>query len=418
MLKNYFPKAYTKIFLGAITLSVLFSFCSIFLLSAQNVLVDSFLMHAKSSIASFPMIIPRLLLGLIFYISAWRQPLEKVFRGSLIVLILGLIVILVYLKSPFITDSGSFTSPMLLAHAFLRLFNFSIFSLLIWGFVNRVCKLELGKKLYIPLGFFIAFNEAIFGNFVMPIFKNLHLSIFSWLALAIATLTLAIFVFNCFWKNSAIDELEEQTASINGRFPIISAAYLITGSVIIKTFLDFLLKTQVKTLFPTAVKYQQFILEYSQTFTRSLVFIGILWFILGTWLVLKKGWKTPLKIALVSILLASVLFINFAFQPIGQGMFQGFLNGTSVVLFFPFVQLLYLHLPFQRRLKTKVATEMIAVPLMNAAPALILQGLIVILGSIAASTNYVKALIALSILFICFAAFRIQLKAKAETPQA
>ena len=189
-----------------------------------------------------------------------------------------------------------------------------------------------------------------------------------------------------------------------------SAAYLLAGAAMIKSFLDIVFKYQLKTQFPKSTDYQEVLGTYSIYLGYLTLAISIVWIILGSWLIIKKGWKTTSLCAAWSIFIGGIVFLSCPLSWLGQGIFNALLLGTASTLLFPLVQILYLHLPVEHRFKTKIITEMIPLPLMKAAPALGAQGLLVSFGSIAAVTVYLKILSFVLMIFLLLASYKTYTK--------
>jgi uncharacterized membrane protein len=83
----------------------------------------------------------------------------------------------------------------------------------------------------------------------------------------------------------------------------------------------------------------------------STLILAILWVVLGTWLILKRGWKTTALWGSLSVLIGGLVYLGFFSRPISfvasQGFFSGLLIGTKSALFFPLIQIAYLILPFK-----------------------------------------------------------------------
>ena len=174
----------------------------------------------------------------------------------------------------------------------------------------------------------------------------------------------------------------------------------------IRSFLDILFKSELKPQFPDAASYSKFMGAYSMSVGSATITISIIWAILGTWLILKKGWKTTALYASLSILIEGIICLSLSSSWLGQGVFNGLLVGTASALFFPLIQILYLYLPYQNRFKTKIVTEMIALPIMKAVPSLTTQGLLVTFGSIAAIALYLKILVPILMVLLIVASYR------------
>jgi ATP/ADP translocase len=143
-------------------------------------------------------------------------------------------------------------------------------------------------------------------------------------------------------------------------------------------------KFQVFSLLPSSEGFAEFMGHYSTVFSVSTVVISVLWVVLGAWLLVNKGWRTTALCGALSILVGGVIFfgasaITGSPSWLYQGIYNGTLASTERVLFFPLVQILYLYIPYQARLRAKIVTEMIALPLVTTIPPLVFQGLLVFL---------------------------------------
>jgi AAA family ATP:ADP antiporter len=139
--------------------------------------------------------------------------------------------------------------------------------------------------------------------------------------------------------------------------------------------------------------YSNFMGSYSMSEGLSTIAMSILWAILGTWLILKRGWRITALVGSISVLVGGLIFLGFLLANqsvswLNQGAMVGLLKGTATALFFPLVQIIYLYMPEQVRFRTKVLTEMVILPLMKSLPSIAIQGLLIIFGSISAVTIY------------------------------
>lgn len=423
MLNTNLQKVIKFIFLPALLLSVLLSCSSTLFHFSQSALIGKQLGFAQIPALKVSIILPQVILALSLLIFSIYKPFEKVFKGTLIALT-GVIVLLTGLMffqehlvlngvseafgiyKPLVTDW-----PISLMYIVLSAFNFSLYSLFIWGFVNRLTSLSEGVKYYIPLAFVLGVAGAIVSNLGLMVIGASKWSLMAMIIPAIVLMICSFFTFNWSWKRLPDNLIQSQESSASQtRFPFLSAAYLLAGSAMIKSFLDILFKSELKTQFPDAASYSKFMGAYSMSVGSATIAISIIWAVLGTWLILKKGWKTTALYASLSILVGGIIFLSFSSSWLGQGVFNGLLVGTAGALFFPLIQILYLYLPYQNRFKTKIVTEMIALPLMKAAPSLTMQGLLVAFGSIAAIAIYLKILVPILMALLVFASYRASRK--------
>jgi AAA family ATP:ADP antiporter len=411
------------IFLPALLLSILLSSSSTLFHFSQNALIGKQLGFSEIPALKVATIILQILLAISLLIFSIYKPFEKVFKDALLVLT-GIIVLLTGLMffQEHLTLSGVSEAfgiykplvthwPISLMYIGLNLFNFNLYSLFIWGFINRLVSLPEGIKYYIPLTLILSVAGAITSNVNLMALGASKWPLIAMVIPAIVFMVFSFFIFNWSWKRLPNSLIHPQEPSVSKtRFPYLSAAYLLAGSAMIKGFLDMLFKSELRAQFPDAPSYSKFMGAYSMSVGSTTIAISIIWAVLGTWLILKKGWKTTALYASLSILVGGIIFLSFSLSWLGQGIFNGLLVGTSSALFFPLIQILYLYLPYQIRFKTKITTEIIALPLMKAVPSLATQGLLVAFGSIAAITLYFKIFVPILMALLVIAIYRSGIK--------
>lgn len=415
-------KAIKFIFFPALLLSVLLSCSTALFHFSQNSLIGKQLGFAQIPALKVSTILPQIILAISLLISSIYKPFEKVFKGTLIVLT-GVIVLLtglMFFQEHLILNEVSEAFgiykplvthwPISLMYIVLSVFNFSLYSLFIWGFINRLISLSQGVKYYIPLAFVLGIAGAIVSNLGLMVVGASQWPLTAMIIPAIVLMICSFFAFTWSWKRLPDGLIHHQESSVlQTRFPFLSAAYLLAGSAMIKSFLDILFKSELRTQLPDAASYSKFMGAYSMSVGSATIVISIIWAVLGTWLILKKGWKTTSLYASLSILVGGIIFLSFSLSWLGQGVFNGLLVGTASALFFPLIQILYLYLPYQNRFKTKIVTEMIALPIMKAVPSLTTQGLVVAFGSIAAIALYLKILTPVLVVLLIVASYRASL---------
>lgn len=428
MINTDLRKAIKFIFFPALLLSVLLSCSSTLFRFSQDSLIGNYLGFAQIPALKISTILPQIILAIFLLIFSIYKPFEKVFRGTLIALIgvtiflTGLMFFQEYLVLNEVSEAFGIYKPLVthwpisLLYIVLSVFNFNLYSLFIWGFINRLISLSEGVKYYLPLAFVLGTAGAAFVlGITGAIVSNLGLMTFGaskWFPMAmiipaIVLIVCSFFIFNWSWKRLPDNLIHPQESSVSQtRFPFLSAAYLLAGSAMIKSLLDTLFKSQIRNQFPNPADYHHFMGNYSMSVGSATIAISIIWAVLGTWLILKKGWKTTALYASLCILVGGIIFLSFSLSWLRQGIFNGLLAGTASTLFFPLIQILYLYLPYQNRFKTKIVTEMIAFPLMKAVPSLTTQGLLVAFGSIAAIALYLKILIPVLMVLLIIASYR------------
>ncbi len=423
MLNPDLRKAIKFIFFPALLLSMFLS-CSVTLFHfSQNSLIGNQLGFSEIPALKVSTIIPRIILAVSLLIFSIYKPFEKVFKGALliltgvIVLLTGLMFFQEHLTLSGVSEVFGIYKPLIthwpisLMYIVLSVLNFSFYSLFIWGFINRLVSLPEGIKYYIPLTLVLGVAGAMTSNLGLMVLGASKWPLMAMIVPAIVFMVFSFFVFNWSWKRLPNSLIHPQESSVSHTaFPYLSAAYLLAGSAMIKSFLDILFKSELRTQFPGAATYLKFMEAYLMSVGSATIAISIIWAILGTWLILKKGWKTTALYASLSILVGGIIFLSFSLSWLGQGIFNGLLVGTASALFFPLIQILYLYLPYQNRFKTKIVTEMIALPLMKAVPSLATQGLLVAFGSIAAIALYLKIFVPILMVLLVIASYRASLK--------
>lgn len=423
MLNTNLRKVIKFIFLPALVLSVLLSCSSTLFHFSQNALIGKQLGFSEIVALKVSTILPQIILTISLLVFSIYKPFEKVFKGALLILtgvmilLTGLMFFQEHLTLSGVSEVFGIYKPLVthwpisLMYIVLSVFNFSLYSLFIWGFINRLVSLSEGIKYYIPLTLVLGIAGAITSNLGLMAIGASKWPVMAMVIPAIVFMVCSFFIFNWSWKRLPTSLIYPQESSVSQtRFPFLSAAYLLAGSAMIKSFLDILFNSELRTQLPDATSYSKFMGAYSMSVGSATIAISIIWAVLGTWLILKKGWKTTAIYASLSILLGGSIFLSFSLSWLGQGIFNGLLVGTASALFFPLIQILYLYLPYQNRFKTKIVTEMIALPFMKAIPSLTTQGLLVAFGSIAAIALYLKILIAILMVLLIVASYRASLK--------
>ena len=134
--------------------------------------------------------------------------------------------------------------------------------------------------------------------------------------LAIGLMLFALITFNWSWKRLPDHFIHPEEPQIvpRDRFPFLAGAYLLAGSVMVERILTLTtLFYQVKTQFLGSSKfmgdYSKFMGDYSVSVNLSTIIISVLWVVLGTWLILKKGWRTTALFGSMSTLIGACLSI-------------------------------------------------------------------------------------------------------------
>lgn len=421
MLNTNLKKPIQLIFLPALLLSVPLSCTSTFFQFAQHALITKHPEFSEIGSLKELTIFFQIIFAIPLLIFSIYKPFEKIFRGTLIALIgvilplTGLIFFEEYFTLNGVSEAfGIYKTliahwPISLMYIILSVFNFSLYSLFIWGFINRLSSVSEGIKYYIPLAFILSATGTI--NLGLIVIGASKWSLIATIMTSIVLIICSLFTFNWSWKRlKRIFVHPQEPSSLQTRFPFLSAAYLLAGSAMIKSVLDILFKSELRAKFLDGASYSKFMGAYSMSFGSSTIGISIIWAVLGTWLILKKGWKTTAMYASLSILVGGIIFLSFSLSWLGTGIFNGLLLSTASALLFPLIQILYLHLPYQNRFKTKIVTEMIALPVMKAVPSLTMQGLLVAFGSIATIALYLKIFVLILMALLIIASYRANIQ--------
>lgn len=417
MPNNSLKKIINLIFFPALFLSLLLSSSGILFNFSQKTLINNQIGFDLNPALKGLTILAQIILAISLLLFSIYKPFEKVFKGTLITLtsIIALLTGLIFFQEHLILSEVSETLgiykyvvtywPISLMYIVLSLLNFNLYSLFIWGFINRVTTLNEGTKYYIPVAFILGIAGTVISNFGLIVIGVCNYSLMTTLITAIILMICSIFVFNLSWKrfpNNLIHPEDESSIS-HSRFPFLSSAYLLAGCFMIKNFLDIFFKSQLKTQFPDPASYSKLMSYYSISLGSTTIAISVIWAVLGTWLILKKRWKITALYASVSILLGGITFLSLSPTSLNQGIFSGLLISTTNIIFFSLIQILYLHISSQNRFKTKIITEIIALPLMKEIPSLTIQGLLIIFGSITAIHLYIKIIVLVLMLLLIIA---------------
>lgn len=400
MMSEIFPDKIRQIFFPAILIAVLLAASSTLFQLSQSILIINQLGISQLPTLRMFVAIPQVILVISLLIFSMYKPFEMVFRGTLVTLI-----VLASLLTGLSFFQEEFTHWLFVG---LHLLNFPLFSLLIWGFINRLTTSPEGMKYYIPLAFVMGIIGVLVSNVVSRLMAASALPPLSMVLAAIALMVCSLLVFNRAWRN----DIHPEGTKI--RFPVLSSAYLLAGCVMVNKFLDIVFRSQLKGVIPTSQTYTELMGYFSSTVVISTIIASALWAVIGTWLLLKKGWRVTAMCSSISILSGGVVFliISNTVAPaswLSQGIFSGLLTGTATTLFFALVQILYLYLPSQSRFTTKVVTEMIALPLLAGIPSLVTQALLTT-GPLSSLTPIFNILVLILMILLVFASTRASSK--------
>lgn len=335
-MKNIKLKEVIKlIFLPAVLLSVFLSCGSTLFCLARNSMVGSLLNPFQLPALKTAIILPQIILVLALLIFSKNRPFEKVFRTTLkmligtISLLAGLVFFQEHLQLQGVAPFLRHLLPESMVHVYEPLlsnwavslfyivssiFSFNLFSLLIWGFINRLTSASEGVKYYLSLTFVLGLVGALITNLALWWMKPGVWPFMAMVIPAIAFMVCALITFNWAWKRLPEDLILPKVSSTDAqsRFPFLSGAYLLAGCLMIKNLLTILFKFQLKTQLSSPVIYSKFMGLYSTTVGTSTVIVSILWLALGTWLLVKKSWRTTVICGSISILLGGIVFFRFS----------------------------------------------------------------------------------------------------------
>jgi ATP/ADP translocase len=347
-------------------------------------------------------IIPQIfLVALLLFVSKWQDLSSRVKNifWLAVGLITGLIVLFIFKLK---TNSGEFSLvwqsliinwEQSLTYILSKVFNFTFFSVLIWGMINQLATLSGSSKYYIV----IASAFGILGNlttlFVHPFIFNIGpffsssspelLSvILTGLIFLVVGLLVCYRMWGMFFEDGAVDRVEEERSS----FPFLSVGYLVAACAIVGELLGVLFKSQLRVQISDPSTYSKAMGAYNTIASGSTILFFIVFVVLGTWAFYKKGWHATAVCGVSLVILGGHTHLGAALftgsmSISSQGIYNGFLIAVSSLIFFPLIQILYLYLPLHLRFRTKVITEMIIFPIMTSCVSFILIGVFKAFGT-------------------------------------
>ena len=370
------------------------------LLAAENSLLAGKLDFVRLPLLSWPTIwmqisVGVLMLGFSIYCG---KSFEKIFRGALLG-VMGWILLFAAL----LAYRGTQSSTELLESLYvtIKAFRFDFFSFLIWGFLLRLTPAHAAKKYFIPLAVLISLSgEWIRLDYLFA--KALRVTIPNLLLLSVGCMAAALLVFNASWKKLSQDPIpsEEPEPTKVLRFPFLSCALLLVGCTVIKRIFDLLWKSEIRSQMSTPEAAQKYPI-FSYTGPTTVAF-SLCWVFLGSWLIRRRGWTATATGTAIFIWIATIgLFTLINASWLSKVLSYALFTSAASALFFPLVQMLYLHLPSKNRFSVKIGTELVVFRLLASLPSYAAQVLIVALGSIAAASPWLKQLaIGLALLMV------------------
>ncbi len=319
-----------------------------------------------------------------------------------------------------------------------ELWGSAVLSLMFWGFANDIMKITEAKRFYAVLG--LGANLALLVSgpaivFVSDICKKLPADVDAWgmsLNLLMAMVVVSGFVIMGIyrWINKNVltdarfyDPSEQKKAKKEkpkmsmkdsflylmkskyiGCLALLVIAYGISINIVEVTW-----KSQLKLQYPNANDYSTF-MGYFSTFTGAVTVLMMLF--VGGNVVRKFGWGIAAQITPVVLLFKGVGFFSFV---LFKGSLAGFIatigstplmlavifgavqnilsKSTKYSLFDPTKEMAYIPLDQESKVKGKAAIDVVGARLGKSGGSFLQQGLIVGLGSIAAMTPYIAAVL-------------------------
>jgi AAA family ATP:ADP antiporter len=326
-------------------------------------------------------------IGFILIMS--RLPARQAFSKALgsLSLFLGCALTLLFFNTtaPYFYLLTSFLSPLL-------------FPLLIWAFVNQVASFAESIKYYIALTFLSGLSTAAFS--VLNI--RLGETPLEQGRIFIAGATLCVLLSWVIYRR-LITKLPEERWLSNGTspkqtttvLPIFKIGFAIAAFGILNSFLNVVFKTQVHNQLSSPVEYAQFMGTHSMRLGIGVLTLSVA-SLMGTFVLQRKGWRftaflTPF--AVFAIILLFGLGIAFNFYPLQLGTITQILtNGLNMGLLFPLIQMVYLSIHKESRFKTQLWAELLIAPFFLGVAPLIMQGLLVLFGTVSAISPYLLIL--------------------------
>jgi len=322
-----------------------------------------------------------------------------------------------------------------------------VVSLLFWGFANEVTTVDEAKKYY-PL-FGLGANVALifsgqYVRFVSDIRRNLPEGVDGWgLSLKYLMGMIAfggLLIIGCYWyvcrfvltdptvfKPGAQKKTKVKTklgiresAKYLAKSPYIrNLALLVIAYGMSINIVEVTWKGRLRQAFPDPNDYSTFMGNFS-TATGTVTFTMM---IIGRWIFNRFGWGvaatiTPAVLGATGLTFFGLLLFSNAVNPfiaalgttplmaaVLVGAAQNVLSKSSKYsLFDPCKEMAYIPLDAEQKSKGKAAVDVIGNPLGKSGGSFIQQGLIFAMGSLAASTPYLAAILAVIVVMWLVAA--------------
>ena len=327
-----------------------------------------------------------------------------------------------------------------------ELWGSAVLSLMFWGFANDIMRVSEAKRFYTLLG--LGANIALLFSgqaivYFSDIRKHVPAGVDAWqisLNYLMALVVLAgIAIIGLYWwinRNVLTDSrfydpadvkkakekpkmsmLESMKFLINSKYMLCLAFLVIAYGVAINLF-EVSWKGQLKLQYPNPNDYSAFMGNFS--FFTGVTTIVMMF--IGGYIIRKKGWGFGAMMTPVVLLITGVLFYTFVIfgdhvslyvamlgtTPLFLGVMIGaaqniMSKSTKYALFDPTKEMAYIPLDQESKVKGKAAIDVLAARLGKSGGSMIQQGLLVVLGTMAAITPYVAGAAVVMIIMWMFA---------------
>jgi AAA family ATP:ADP antiporter len=328
-----------------------------------------------------------------------------------------------------------------------ELWGSAVLSLMFWGFANEITRVTESKRFYTLFG--LGANVAMLFSgpaiiYVSDIRSSLPPDVDAWqvtlnylMAMVITAGVLTVAVY--WWMNRNVltdprfyDPNQEKKAKKSSTKMgivesfvylakskyILSIAILVIAYGICINLVEVTWKGQIKLQYPNPNDYSAFMGKFSfLTGATTIVMLFV-----GGYIIRKKGWGFAAMITPVVLLITGGLFFSFVIfrdslagyiamlgtSPIMLAVIFGMLQNimsksTKYSLFDPTKEMSYIPLDQESKVKGKAAIDVVGARLGKSGGAFIQQGLVILLGTVAAITPYIAVIMAVIILAWLFA---------------
>lgn len=328
-----------------------------------------------------------------------------------------------------------------------ELWGSAVLSLMFWGFANDITRVTESKRFYTLFGLGANVAMLVSGPAIVY-FSNIRGSlpadVDAWQYTLNYLMTMVILagmaVIGIYWwinRNVLTDprfydaNAEKKARKEKTKMGIMeSFAYLAKSKYILCiatvviaygiciNLVEVTWKGQIKAQYPNPNDYSMF-MGYFSTLTGTATIIMLF---VGGWIIRKKGWGFAAAVTPVVLLVTGVLFFSFVifrdnlagyiamvgstpvFMAVIFGMLQNVMSkSTKYSLFDPTKEMSYIPLDPESKVKGKAAIDVVGARLGKSGGAFVQQGLVIVLGTVAAITPYVAAVMVVMIVAWLFA---------------